>query len=183
MNKIYMYLLCVLTLPSATLAEGIDLSQWRMSAGGSALFQFVVDKNKNTRFDAEFSPEFGVYLIDGLEAFVRLRLSGPLAVNATRGYEAQPITYGASLGAQYFFDTGSVFYPYIGVSLGADAHGSLTNRSWTVEVPAGVMIAINNNLGLTIGVAVRSETTFFDFASPSVVYLPFGIFGLKGFFN
>jgi hypothetical protein len=71
----------------------------------------------------------------------------------------------------------------VGGAIGVDVVGPLIQRYWTLEIPVGLMIQIHDNLGLTLGAAMRYETTFFDFAAPAVVYFPFGIFGLKAFFN
>lgn len=163
-------------------AQSMELNAGLVSVGGHLLAQGVLDKNGNYRIDGEMAPELGVFVIDGLEAFARFRLSGPLHVNASPNYEPAPLRYGASLGLRYFWDAGACFYPYTGLLLGADAVATLEQRYWSVEIPLGVMISLNESVGMTIGAAVRAEMTFYDTVAPSLLYFPFGIFGIKAIF-
>src|SRR5687768_10428840 len=137
-------------IPSVLLAEGMDLKRMRMSLSGTSVAQVVVDKNRNTRVDVEIAPEFGIFVWDGLETFVRARVSGPLFVDAVSAYQPKHIAFGASLGVRYFYDTGTMFYPFAGMSLGVDAVSDFSNRFWTFELPVGVMIALSNSFGVTL---------------------------------
>lgn len=170
-------------MPAVSFAEDMNLEAFRISASGAGLTQIVVDKNRNMRVDVEVAPEVGVFVYEGLEVFGRLRLTGPIFVNAASSFQQNPITFGASLGARYFLDTGTSFYPYAGMSLGVDAVETLGARYWTFEIPIGVMVALNESVGLTLGAAFKTETTFFDNISPSLFYFPMGIFGVKALFN
>lgn len=163
------------------MAQNMDLSAGRITIGGHILSQGVFDKNGNFRLDAEMAPEIGVFVMDGLETFVRLRLSGPLVVNAPSTYEAKPLRFGGDLGVRFYWDTGTCFYPYAGFALGVDALGTLNTRYWSLEIPAGVMLSVNDSIGITLSAAFRAEATFYDHAAPSLFYFPFGIFGVKVF--
>ena len=159
----------------------LDLSKGTMTAGGHLVAPYSYDKYNFHKFDFRFNPQFGYFVIDNLEISAKLILGTGLYWSQVRPLASGLILWGTGIETRYYFNTGSIIYPYIGAELSILIPGGVFDGSnWNIAFPAGLLLALNNHVGLNVGISTMVELSLFgDFER--VVVVP-GYFGVGGFF-
>lgn len=137
------------------------------------------------------SPSFGYFIADGLELHL------PLVVDLRLGdlYDGVPHTIGFTPGLRYIFATGTIVLPFVGFNLGPRFLLPRNNDDTTVALswrtPAGILIALNRHVGLTVGMALDvtfgfggKSAIYTKLAGNDVVFVEFllGYLGVEAFF-
>jgi hypothetical protein len=128
-----------------------------------------------------FSPSFGGFVIKNL------LLEGTLSARIGLGdlYDNVPKTVGFSFGIQYLFNFRSIVIPYLGFRFGPDfaipQQGS-TLASLGFSIPAGILISLNERVGLLIGTELAIDVGVSGAARGTTISLPIGYLGVNAFF-
>ena len=147
-----------------------SLKQGTMTFGGSARMPITWDGFGNTEIKLNALPAFGYFVVDQLELAVGITVGGTLYQSEFVRSAREPLRWGAHVGLRYFFKMKQAFYPFLGVSVGADV-AELRFRSaniW-VEIPMGVLFFIQENWALQFGAPLR------------MTFVPPPIFGIGSF--
>lgn len=128
-----------------------------------------------------FSPSFGGFVIKNL------LLEGSLSARIGLGdlYESVPKTVGFAFGLQYLFNFRSIVIPYLGFRFGPDfaipRQGS-TLASLGFSIPAGILISLNERVGLLIGTELSIDVGVSGAAKGTTISLPIGYLGVNAYF-
>ncbi len=162
----------VIAAPTAARAEKLDLSEGTMEIGGYATIGYggVLGNtnnvaNKTSEWDGTVAVNFGYFVVDNLMLSINVQASGLLGVqiagtniigNSVLNLESAA---GAGVGIGYFFDTGSIVYPYLNANVNFlwDNGGvnpiNFNNNAFVIQVnPAvGILIGLNKHVALDLG--------------------------------
>jgi len=181
-----LFALCMILSTAAATAWADDavmkLEQWTMTAGGSVSLPLHFDRNDNFMARLILEPEYGIFVANGLELTGQLRYSTSLYTNVTEGLDEEyPTTYGFAVRMRYFFDTGTRFFPFIGLGLGAEWKNRIAGTpKAAIEVPIGVLIALNSYVAVHLGAPIRTYIDAGTLLSPTEVLI--GYAGLQAYF-
>jgi hypothetical protein len=159
-------------------------AEGRWTLGGSASFPFEYNKYRVSSFGYLINPEAGYLFADGLLVSGGVTLANILS----QGYLAPPrmeipahFYWGFRLGVQYFFQTGQVVQPYLGLNLALLAnHFNFNQIIWYAELPVGVAYFITPDIALDFSLPLTvsfSSTAIFE----KLEVAP-GYFGVRAFF-
>jgi hypothetical protein len=160
----------------AARARKLKTTKGSMQLGGAvsvAVDTFAPERRDNTTGVVfSISPSYGYFVADGLE------LNIPLIIDLRIGdlYEKAPHSIAITPGLRYVFGTGTIVLPFVGVNLGPkfmipERGDTTTALSW--RTPAGILIALNHHVGLTVGMAL--DVTF-GFGGSGALY-PYSVAG------
>ena len=175
---------CFAAVPA--LGAELDLSAGTMQLGGNVSFRGEVvapDGGDNvTGYELSFSPNFGIFVVEGLELLVRVTAQasfGDLNENDSN-------LYGFDGGVRYHFPTTAVV-PYVGVELGYSVlvpkgGSSLDDLDiFNLSIPAGILIALNESVAVDVGVRFNYQELLDG--SGSIINVPVGYLGVQAFFG
>ncbi len=137
--------------------------------------------NSQTGVMLNFSPSFGGFVIRNL------LLEGSLNVKVGLGdlYDKTSKVVGFSFGLQYLFNFRSIVVPYLGFRLGPGfsipTPGD-TSTSLTFGVPAGILISLNERVGLLIGSELTVAVGVGGPQKGTLLSFPFGYLGVNAYF-
>ncbi len=128
-----------------------------------------------------FSPSFGGFVIKNL------LLEGHLTTRVGLGdlYTNVPKTVGFGFGIQYLFNFRSIVIPYLGFYFGPDfaiPRQGNTQASISFSIPAGILISLNERVGLLIGTELSIDVGLTDGARGTTISLPIGYLGVNAYF-
>jgi hypothetical protein len=179
----------------AARARKLKTTKGSMQLGGAlsmAVDTFAPDGGKNlTGVVLSVSPSFGYFFTDGLE------LQLPMIVDLRLGklYDNTPHAIGFTPGLRYVFATGTIVLPFVGINLGPifllprNNDDTIVALRW--RTPAGILIALNPHVGLTVGMALDVNFGFggksaigSKLGGQDVVFVEFllGYLGVEAFF-
>jgi len=159
----------------------LKLTKGTMQAGGTVAF--VIDFNAANGFSRalyslNIAPEFGYFVIDNLELGARFQFVPTFGDTPFQGVLA------LDFGAKYHFKIAPRFAMYAGLLIGpgiewVDGQGS-TGR-FDVELPVGVLFALNQHVALDLGFRFNLIQNF----SPSStrISIPIGYLGVQSYFE
>lgn len=176
-------LICLIASSGVFAYSDLDVSAGTMTLGGALSFPMRFNKAQPGSFvDVNVSPEFGYFVIDGLE----LAIGATYARNLWSGspnFQAQN-NWGVKAGLDYYFDLGSPAFPFLGAQGWFEWHGDGTDIQ--IYIPLGVLVSLNEYVGVSFAIPVKvgfaagkSEASRNGYA---FVSLDPGYLGLKAFF-
>lgn len=140
-------------LATASANAAVNLCAGTMTTGGSAAFTIgnppvgvLFDQIAGDNMGIDVNLDFGYFIIDNLELGVNLLSTVRFSSPAVAGV-------GIGIGAQYYFDLGSMIYPYIGTHPGISWAGVGSVSVWNFRVPVelGMIIGLNEHVALDVG--------------------------------
>lgn len=160
-------------------AETLDLSSGTMTLGLGTDVTFRINQTPLNNI-ATANLAWNVNLTGGYFIMDNLSIDGVIGANGTF-VSGSNINLSMGLGAHYYFDTGSCFFPYIGV---VPTFGYMTQPSaWTFNLPvdAGVLVALNSHVALNVGATAGFGWNLTN-SGPTLFNLSVGHLGVKAFF-
>lgn len=127
-------------------ADALDLSEGTMTTSGSAnitLNRAALSGMTAAAWGWAARLGYGYFVIDNLSIDFQV---------ATNGRFTNPVSglgFGLGIGATYFFDTGSMVNPYLGLMPGIGWGGNI----WSINLTpsAGVLVGLNSHVALDFG--------------------------------
>ena len=163
-------------------AANLDLSARKINLAGNISFPVKITRHEEFYFGIKISPSFGIFIKDNLEQRVQFSLNANYIFSKQERVVKTPVFWDISWATLYYFQTHSRFRPYVGGGLGVGFMDmNLYSINILLDMPIGVLIELNKNLALDIGIPLRirvSPRAFFD-----SVELPIGVVGLRYFFD
>lgn len=148
-------LLLVLCLPVSFL-HADALQRGSMSVGGHARVSLKWDAFGNLASDLEAIPSFSYFFAKRFELTGGLRVEGRFFQDENVRAERSPMRYGFQVGVNHYFDFGLGFFPYLGLTAGADiADFKLVSTKLFVEIPIGIAFILGEDVMLQIGAPFR----------------------------
>jgi len=127
-----------------------------MSLAGAVKAPLSFDTMGHTSLGLEFTPEWSYFPLRGFEFSIGLLLAGGIAAEPIEYQQYGPLRWGAKFGTRYYFDVGQIFFPFVGVSFGADIVSNFVQSfHFWVEIPAGLLIMLNEHVGLQVGAPLK----------------------------
>lgn len=127
--------------------------------------------------------KFGYFFIDDFMVNFGVMGSSPIGRSASAN---DPSKFGVGLGLEYFFMSGSVVRPYLGVNAGTDWKFSPDNKTlWGMDAGGslGILVGLNENVALDFGVGAGFTFQLNGVANaPIGLELDMGYVGVRGFF-
>lgn len=127
-----------------------------MSAGGMVSFPIEWDPAHKTFFTLNLAPEFGIFLFDGFQLLLKPQLktsfsSQWLALGAESRWR-----WGLGLGFEYLFEVHWPVVPFVGFNVNYEMAGAnLSTARMGLEIPAGILLPLNENVALTFGLSAK----------------------------
>jgi hypothetical protein len=182
------FILCSVVLAKSIVLQAAEnvpsnlvLAPFTMTAGGSVTMPLSFDQNDHFLARLVLEPEFGIFVVKGLELAVQLRYSTNIYTDVKDEPVGYPARIGGGIRARYFFDTGTRFFPFIGLGGGVDKNIYIKELPlFTLDVPIGVLIAINSNVAVHIGAPIRTYIGTGTAFHPVEVMV--GYLGLQAYF-
>lgn len=137
-------------------ANAYALERGTLALGGTMRVPLKWDAFGHMTVGADVAPTAAYFIMDQLELFTSLRVQGPLYqsefVQATR----EPVRYGIQFGANYYFDFGLGFFPYLGCAGGAEvADFKPISTQIYLELPVGIAFLVRERLMIQIGAPIK----------------------------
>lgn len=164
-------------------AETVDLSEGTMTAGGTGSFYWTDNSLRDlndSQFGLKVDASFGYFAFDNF--VVNFSLSEDVKFD----HGIRQNTFGLGVGPQYFFNTDTIFVPYVGGKMGFSwANGDVSIWRVNVTPQVGVLISLNTHVALDLGLA---PTFFWDLNGPNRdeswpgLDMSLGYFGVRAFF-
>lgn len=151
-----------------------------MTIFGGAFFR-VDSVDGTTGMGIYAEPNFGYFLMDNL------MLHGGVKLGIQFGdlYEGSAKTFGFNVGAQYFFMEMGAMKMYGGLNIGLDITSPDTGDSimyLPITVPVGVVYALNQHVGLDLGLRFTFNLGLAPDGVVNTWHLPVGLVGVRGHF-
>lgn len=164
-----------LMLAAASTSASLDLTEGTLTGGGNISFNIASPDAPAAISNIPSSAlHWKVSLLGGFLIYDYLEVNAAFTKSGTKG--------GFGVGAQYYVDLESIFYPYIG-SLPTFSWTDGAPSFWSVRVPVslGMLVGLNSHVAFDIGASAGftwsltgPQATGFD--------LGVGYMGLKSFF-
>ena len=176
---IEMIFLCFFSL--AVQAEGVKLPKMTMSIGGRAAMPMSFNRHGEFELAADIAPRFGIFLIDNLELATEFTTQFKYIFSAQERQVRTPVKWGLSSEVAYYFNTPSIITPYIGAGLGFRImNWNLLSINLTWHVPIGMLIALEKNFAIELGLGIKGFMSFRSLAQ-KIEFSP-GFIGFRYFF-
>jgi hypothetical protein len=169
--------------PVPTTSGGLQITGGTMQLGGGLAFRIDAvmpdEGDTTTGYVLGIEPSFGYFIIDGLEVV------GNVGVDLSFGdlYTDSDIPIWFTVGARYVIDLGMIIYPYAGAQVGMrfDIPNEGDTTKWLLlDVPLGVMLALNEHVALDLGARV-DVGIYLDDPGMTQLMVPIGYFGVEAF--
>jgi len=162
-------------------ATQLDLEPGTWSLGGRFAVPYKYDRIGRQTLSFHEEPEVSFFVTDSIRLVASLEFQMTLRWSRVYPATVGRLTWGGKFGAEYLFDTGIGLYPYTGAKLGVRIQNIMFDRAQTlVEVPLGILWAMNEHVALNFAMPVEiSFTKFFNFEDVSIAP---GYFGAIAFF-
>lgn len=170
----------VLLISTSASAERLDLSEGAMTIGGRLAFEIKANDISNVLPMERKMPiilEGGYFIFDNWE--VDVSLGTTLVFNV-------PIEAAVNLGlgTKFYFDTDSMFYPYIATLPTVIWNGAGLVSNWSIRLPvmAGILVGLNSHVALDVGATAGFTWQLNSGTSPTGFDLAVGYVGVRSFF-
>lgn len=154
-----------------------------MSAGGAFTFPIEWDPVRQASIAVNLSPEFGIFLFDGFELLFQTHLKSSIYHDRLRyGSRSSLLHWGVGSKILYQFKVEWPVIPFVGLGLSYEmAKFDITTAGMVIDVPAGILVPLNEHVALTVGVSSQvvliGQLKIFD----KIRFEP-GCLGVKAYF-
>jgi len=132
------------------------------------------------------TPGFGIFVANHFALQFDLTLSGGVGTS----YSSSPFTVGADVGIGVYPTLGSFGALYVRVLAGpsyssypaTSGLSAYSGTAFSLSVPFGILIALNQHVGLDLGMRLNLTVRFYPGSSMFYLNLPVGYFGVQAFF-
>jgi len=162
-------------------AEAVKLEKMTMSIGGRAAMPMSINRHGEFELSADLAPRFGIFLLDNLELASEFYTQFKFVFSDQERRAATPIKWGLSSELIYYFNTPSIITPYVGGGLGFRImNWNILAINLTWNVPVGMLIALEKNFAIELGLGVKGYMSFRSLAQ-KIEFTP-GFIGFRYFF-
>ncbi len=128
------------------------LSKGKMHVGGFLSFPFEYDNTRTFSLGLRLEPEYGYFVINQLEIVGAGFAQTQIYRSDEPPGRAKFVRWGGQVGANYYFDLHSSFFPYTGLHFGVHVNNlDAQTGQWFFEVPVGALFLINDRVGIRAG--------------------------------
>lgn len=171
--------------------SSLKITSGTMELGGTIDFRTDVtipsEEDSLVGFVLNISPMAGYFVADGLELAAKVGFGfyfGEMYDSDEYDRNADSISFG--VGARYFIDLERCIVPYVGAAFGMNfllpkGEAADVKKSLAVEVPLGLMIALNEHIAIDLGIMATYIFSLED-EGGSTLSIPVGYMGVQAFF-
>lgn len=142
-------------------AHALKLEKSTMNISGRASMPMSINRHDEFHLSLDLAPRFGIFLIDNLEFGTEIFTQINYIHNQQEKQVSTPIKWGVASEVVYYFDTPTIIKPYLGAGLGMRiTDWNILTISLTYKIPLGMLIALEKNFALDVGLAFTGFSSF-----------------------
>ena len=151
------FIFMALFIPVAAEADLLNLSQHRFSVGGAASFPISMNVNAVLTAQLNLEPQFGYMVMNNWEVKTEGFVKIPLTSRMQTGETTLLVPWGLGLSSRYFFNTGTLAFPYVGAGFSFEIKNL---RSYTAtqryKILSGVLFSLSERIAIDVGMPIEA---------------------------